>query len=197
MPKRTRNFSDSKEASHAPDHQAAGQGLANLYRVAIFDQILRLEDDPALSHDDKLTTLYQIFHNLVQVINRISSPAPEKAPELWGEKDRRKSAENIDAFIRRVYSSYAAKGMTMAHLSRLDHHGYQAWYGWKKLPANRGSETPLPTRSLAHDLALANLEQKISLAEIARMLPEAIGDQYRLYRTAANRRSRHKNHGPA
>jgi hypothetical protein len=194
VPKRTTHLSDSKDPGDA-EQGAPGHSLANLYRVGITQQLSMLEENPALSDQEKLATLYRVFQNVVQVINRISNPAPAKAPELWARRDP-KSLENIDEFVRRVYGPYRRKGMTMSQLNRIDPHAYRAWYGWKKLPANRNKEYPLPTRSQVVDEALARLEKDISLAELARELPGAIRERFRLYGAAANRRYRAKANEP-
>lgn len=195
MPKRTTNFSGSKVPSHADVEKNPERSLANLYRITIVDQLDHLENDPALNDDEKLTALYGAFQSLVGVINRLSSRAPAKAPELWEGRDSGRK-EDINSFMCRVYGPYRARGMTMAHLSRLDPHGYKAWYGWRKSPANRGADPPLPTRSQANDQALAQPGLNVSLADIAANLPLAIRERIRLYGTASNRRQRLKKAAP-
>jgi hypothetical protein len=195
VPKRTVHFSGSRDQPAGAEPEASGHSLASLYRLAIAEQLSVLEENSALSNQEKLVTLYGVFQNVVRAINRISDAAPTKAPELWAERDPQ-TLENIDTFLRRVYGPYQQKGMTMAQLNRIDPHGYRAWYGWKKLPANRDKEYPLPTRSQVVDEALARLEKDISLAELARELPVALRERFRLYGAAANRRYRAKANGP-
>jgi hypothetical protein len=171
------------------------RSLARLYKISIEEQFAHLEREPALSRTVKLGTLYETFKSLVEVIKRLSDLTPPGAPELWAERDP-SSKETIHSFLRRVYGPYREHGMTMAGIAKLDFAGYQAWYGWRKLPSNRGTETPLPTRAQANDAAIAAIGPEVpTLAEIAKGLPPALRDQLRLSGTAANRRHRAKKAG--
>jgi hypothetical protein len=191
LSKRSAKSSNSKDTPRGSGEGSPARVVADLYRAAASQQFAHLEADQTISDEDKLATLYKVFENLVEVINRISSPAPEKAPELWIERDPRRG-EGIDTFIRRTYAPYILRGMTMADLSRLDLRAYHAWYQWRKLPSNRGAPTPMPTRVEANSEALAQMGGKVSLAGLAEKMPAAMRELIRLRGTAANRRRRSK-----
>jgi hypothetical protein len=191
VPKQTTKSSRSRGALDVGDPAGPTNALANLYRAAAVVQFARLEEDPTLSHQEKLLALYKVFESLVDVINRLSSPAPEKAPELWSERDSQ-SSENINDFILRVYSDYIPRGMTMAHLSHLDPQGHRAWYDWRKLPKNRGKITPLLTKKQANDQAIAEMGGLVSLASLMEQLPMALRKQLKLEHAVSMRRHRAK-----
>jgi hypothetical protein len=80
---------------------------------------------------------------------RISDPAskpeptlPEEAPEKWSERTTGR-AENPVAFIRRVYAPWLGKGLTRAHLSKIDYALYQAHAKWQERHPNDPKTTEL------------------------------------------------------
>jgi hypothetical protein len=168
---------------------APAEALKDLYRVAILDQLLRLEEDPVLGYKEKLGALDAVLKNLLGIIDRLSRPAPQAAPELWSGRPQ-KNAEDIHAFISRVYAEHSKRGMTMADLMRLDPKAYRAWYDWRKLSRNRGVEPPLLRRSQATDQTLAKLGGNLSVAGIAKQLPPAVRDLLRLKGAVVMRRRR-------
>ena len=188
VPKRRSKSSKQQAALQAPEQAVLKKSLAKLYRVAAADQFARLEEDPTLDNQEKLAALYEVFESLVGTINRLSSPAPSKAPELWSERDKHHSTENINDFILRVYKDYKPRGMTMGHLSRLDAQAYQGWHDWRKLPKNRNAAAPLLTKKQANDRALAQMGGSVSLAGMTEQLPHQVRDLLRLRYAASNRR---------
>jgi hypothetical protein len=166
--------------------------VAKLFRVALSEQLQRFEEDPALPHQEKLVTLNAVLADLMGVVDRLSRPAPERAPERWASRDAQKSNEGIDAFIARVYASFVPRGMTMAHLRRTDPQAHRAWYDWHRLPENRGKPSPLPTTKQANDRALADLKGKVSPADLRADLPTVVRKRLRLQRMMESRRRRGK-----
>jgi hypothetical protein len=187
VPGKRINSSSPKGRQHASGGAHASQPLADLYRVAASEQLRRLEQEPTLNYDIKLTTLYSVLNDLIASIDRISRPAPEKAPELWAQRDPR-STEDVNSFIARIYGPYASRGMTMANLLHLDRQAYYSWYAWRRLAKNKDVPPPLITKYQATDQALAELGGSVSLAGLTEQLPAAIRNLIRLQRTAAKRR---------
>jgi hypothetical protein len=57
-----------------------------------------------------------------------AAPLPNKAPELWANRDGRK--EDPITFIRRVYAPWVRRGLTRAHLLDIDRPLYNALGVW-------------------------------------------------------------------
>jgi hypothetical protein len=196
VPKRRPKSSELQDTPQTARQASHANPLAKLYRVAATDQLARLEEDPALDSQEKLAALYEVFESVVGTINRLSSPAPSEAPELWAEKGaRNNTAEDINSFIVRVYGTYKQRGMNMGHLLHLDPQAHRAWYDWRKLPKNKGKLPPLATRRQAADQAIAEAGGAVSLAGLAERLPEALRASLRLKGTISMRRHRAKSSG--
>ncbi len=65
-------------------------------------------------------------------------PLPEKAPELWSEREGRN--ENPVAFIRRVYAPWLGRGLIRPHVKALDPALYNAFNVW----CHRNPDDTLP-----------------------------------------------------
>lgn len=170
----------------------SSQPLANLYRVAAIDQFSRLEDDPALSHQDKLATLYVVLNNLVGVINRLSRTAPDRAPELF--EYRADELENAYDFTRRVYRDYLERGLSMPDIFSLDRKLYQAIHDRRRYYKDHSLR--LPRKRDVIDSLLARLGPDFSLSDIIESMPEIFRQQVTLYRTVSTRRRRSKPPSP-
>lgn len=76
---------------------------------------------------------------------------PEKAPELWSEREGRK--ENPVAFIRRVYAPWLKRGLVRSDLRALDPPLYQALAVWMyRHPDDQFPELDSPLESIVRGL---------------------------------------------
>lgn len=181
--------SKRKSATGALDLPSYPGSLANLYRVAIIDQLSRLGDDSALPDDAKLTVLSDSLNNILEIIHRLSQTAPETAPEFWLERSNK--SESVFDFIERVYGKYVKKGLKKSDLRRLDPSLYKALFNWSR--NHKGNpDLFLPTKKEANDRLLADLEKSGRPANITDNLPLILRDWVRLYRTASSRKRRNK-----
>lgn len=60
----------------------------------------------------------------------ISVPLPDRAPEIWSERDRTQR-QNPAQFVRRVYAQWIGRGLTRQALCLLDEPVYRALSVWE------------------------------------------------------------------
>jgi hypothetical protein len=113
----------------------------------------------------------------------IADSIPAEAPSKWSKRVRK--AETPIDFIQREYASWLGKGLTRAHLRRLDMSLYDALNHWLKNNA-LPSEVDLPTKKEMIDRKIAQ-----TIPRPAAYLPEQ-REKLRLYRAARRRAAKIK-----
>lgn len=107
----------------------------------------------------------------------VADEIPAQAPAKWSKRDK-KNESPVD-FIRREYADWIGKGLTRAHLRRLDMTLYDALNHWLKsneLP----SEIDLPTKTEL-------IDRKIAQAGLGSISFSSQPEKLRLYRAARRR----------
>lgn len=117
---------------------------------------------------------HHVLTRLFAVFTKPQLVLPQEAPERYA--DRADRSEHAVDFIRRVYQPWLGKGLTQAHLGRLDKQLYAALYYW------------LRTNALPTDLDLPKKSEVVT-RQIAATDPATIREARRL-ETAARRRKR-------
>jgi hypothetical protein len=178
-----------RAASASEDRPAHVRELSNSFRATILGQFAQFAKAVAESHvlgdQQKTGLLYEALDELIKVIERVSRPAPEHAPELWTQ--RADKSEDVFEFIRRVYGSYLPKGLKKSDLFHLDPGLYQAIFDWKK-KHRREPNFVLLTKRQDNDRLLAQLEGKLTSRVVFGGIPPKHRDYLRLYRTLSSRR---------
>lgn len=77
---------------------------------------------------------------------------PTQAPALWLERENRK--ETPPEFIKREYAPWLGRGLTQAHIRRLDKSLYMALHKWLQ-SHDWPADLDLPTRKELNDRQLA------------------------------------------
>jgi hypothetical protein len=183
----TVDFSDSP-------FQRSISKLVKSYRATAVEHFTSLarqvEAEPAVPEQEKVATLYDAIESLFIVIDHLSRSAPERPPELW--QNRPDKSEKIFDFIRRVYAPYIGR-IRRADLRRLDFSLYKSLYYKKHQDEYKGkSDLNLLSVREANDRLLAQLEGKVSLADIRNSMPAVLLERLRLYETLSSRKRRKK-----
>ncbi|MBO9477218.1 hypothetical protein J7382_06705 [Shimia sp. R11_0] len=117
-------------------------------------------------------------------------PPPEKAPELY--RDREDRTETAPAFTYRVYQHWLGRGLARNHLLSLDRSLYDAIYNWlKKKPLPDWLDLPVLTDLIDRQLAEMGVKE-------GEMLPHpsfdnGMREQLRLYHAAKTRARKKEN----
>jgi hypothetical protein len=199
-PKRTINRPQSGERSNSASssrssNPALGDPLGRLqgtYRdtaVDHFEAFAReIGQSAALDYDQKVEVLVNAVARITNVLDELTRPAPELAPELF--EHREDLNENAFQFTLRVYGKYLEKGLSKANIRSLDPKLYQGILNRER--RHRDDTLTLSTKAHMNDRLLA---QFTSLAEITASIPEVFRRRLRLYRTLAFRRQQQRQAG--
>jgi len=93
---------------------------------------------------------------------------PEKAPELWVERDLNRR-ENAPQFIRRVYAPWLGKGLARKDISRLDGDLYKALSVWLSRHKDDEIAQLLPSQSDRIDELIERLGNEYSIEDLRRL----------------------------
>lgn len=124
--------------------------------------------------------------------HRAPAALPAEAPALWLQRADR--SQTPPAFIREHYRPWLGKGLTQAHILRLDRSLYNALHKW--LRSNpMPPDLDLPTRKQWNDRALAAMGTPTAAQSLGRALKEAspeVRERIRLYDLARRREARRR-----
>ncbi|MDW6025883.1 hypothetical protein SAZ10_29395 [Mesorhizobium sp. BAC0120] len=165
--------------------------LANLDRDRLLSELEQIKKKNKIINEEKAfyriaLAIQDVFEEaqldeaqrrqlLTRIFRAFAAPQivlPQTAPERYA--DRADRSENAVAFIGRVYQPWLGKGLTQAHLGRLDKQLYMALHNWLR-------HNPLPP-----DLDLPKKSEVVS-RQVASTDPAMIREARRL-ETATRRR---------
>jgi hypothetical protein len=138
-----------------------------------------------IDYAQKVEILVNSISRITNVLDELTRPAPQTAPELFEQRKDKK--ENAFQFTLRIYGEYFEKGMSKANIRSLDPKLYQGILNRER--RNKDDTLALLTKTEMNDRLLA---QFASLAEITASIPEVFRRRLQLYRTLAFRRQQER-----
>lgn len=136
--------------------EAAGALATAFHNVCKLKEIHGFEEDKLLNY----------FINIMHETRRGGGPSrgsgglPDKAPELWGDRDR-STKTSPTQFIRRVYDLWLGNGLKRSHLREFDPQLYQAFANW----VSRHPQDDIPELARQHEEVDAMLSELSLLYE--------------------------------
>lgn len=150
--------------------------------IGHFEALAReIGQSATIDYAQKVEILVSSVSRITKVLDELTRPAPQMAPELF--EQRRDKKENAFQFTLRVYEQYLEKGMSKANIRSLDPKLYQGILNRER--RHRDNTLALLSKTEVNDRLLS---QFASLAEITASIPEVFRRRLKLYRTLAFRR---------